>query len=72
VSFGFVLVRVLKIKTLPVWEFPENAIFQKGIPREFPSIPDLGNSRFGRRAIPHTDPILWTTTVVNVYREVLP
>ena len=28
-------------------EFPENAIFQKGIPREFPSIPDLGNSSFG-------------------------
>jgi len=24
-----------------------------------------------RRAIPHTDPILWTT-VVNVYREILP
>ena len=53
-------------------EFPENAILEKGIPEEFPSIPDLGNSRFGRRAIPHTDPILWTTTVVNVYREVLP
>ena len=27
--------------------------------------------RHHRRAIPHTDPILWTT-VVNVYREVLP
>ena len=24
-----------------------------------------------RRAIPHTNPILWTT-VVNVYREILP
>ena len=28
-------------------EFPENAILEKGIPEEFPSIPDLGNSRFG-------------------------
>ena len=25
-------------------EFPENAILEKGIPEEFPSIPDLGNS----------------------------
>ena len=28
-------------------EFPENAILEKGIPEEFSSIPDLGNSRFG-------------------------
>ena len=28
-------------------EFPENAILEKGIPEEFQSIPDLGNSRFG-------------------------
>jgi hypothetical protein len=25
-------------------EFPENAIYEQGIPEEFPSIPDLGNA----------------------------
>jgi len=40
-----------KANILPLYgnseEFPEGAILEKGIPDEFPSIPDLGNSRFG-------------------------
>ena len=38
-------------------EFPENAILEKGIPEEFPSIPDLGNSRFG-----NSPPLLYSTS----------
>ena len=38
-------------------EFPENAILEMGIPEEFPSIPDLGNSRFG-----NSPPLLYSTS----------
>ena len=44
-------------------EIPESAIFEQGIPEEFPTIPDLGNSNFGNSLLQRVaNSVYWYTT----------